>query len=492
MFGRRRIYCDADVIDAGNIVEIIADAMVVHQKNAKEIENLRRYLAGDQPILYRTKKIREDINNKVVVNIASQIMNFKSSYIFSQPLNITKTANADTATNLTPLFRMMDEQRKNAVDQEVAFNFLLCGLGYRGVLINPEQGELSPFCMVSMRPETTFVVRKNDVFGRVALGVSYIKKLNGTVQLTAYTDHARFELVGDSNSGSFKLVGESPNGIGRIPIVCYEMPELMGVFEKAIPLLEAYNVAASNRVDDLEQFIQSILWISGVDLDEDAMQRLKSNLCLLTPNVQDGAQPQVKFLVNNLDQNGIQTMMDDLYSHILSITACPARAQASGGNTGTAIEQGASGYRECQYAAEQIIAAWQKCDRDMYRTVLSILERSSKTPKELRGLKATELETKISVSRNNDLLSKSQALTTLVQCGIAPRLAIQTVNLFADPEMAYEESKSYLEKALERMNASKQNETVADEKRRGDVTNQPKSNEALEQAANGRGTVQKN
>jgi len=61
VFCRRKIYCDADVIHAGNIEEIITEAMRVHQKNAAEIKVLRRYLAGDQPILCRRKQTREDI-----------------------------------------------------------------------------------------------------------------------------------------------------------------------------------------------------------------------------------------------------------------------------------------------------------------------------------------------------------------------------------------------------------------------------------------------
>ena len=488
MFGRKRIFCDADTIHAGNITEIIADAMVVHQKNADAIKNLRRYLSGDQPILMRVKKTREDITNRVVVNTAAEVMDFKMSYIFGAPLDIVRAANSESTVDITPLQRMMDEQGKDGVDQTVALNMLTGGFGYRGVLPNPNKSDFSPFCLVDMNPETTFCVYKNDVFKRKMLGVSYVVKNDYTVVLSAYTDTTRFELVGSSNGMDWKLVETSTNGTGLIPIVEYAMPELnpLGVFEKAIPLMNALNTAASNRVDDLEQFIQSILWISGVDLDEEALQQLKTNLCLLTPNVQDGAQPQVKFLVNNLDQAGIQGMVDDLYYHILEVCSCPGREQSSGGNTGAATELGAGGWRKAQYSAERIISAWQKGDREMYRIALAILKMNSKTPAELRKLNPTDLETKFTLSKSNDLLTKTQGLLNMMQAGVHPRIAYREVGVFSDPEQVYEESRETAEKAMEKMHGGEDKSLGA-----VDVTNQPKSKESLEQNVTGKGTIQK-
>lgn len=486
MFGRRRIYCDADAVDVGNIVEIITDAMAVHKKNATAIASLRKYLSGDQPILNRVKKTREDINNKVVVNTAAEVMDFKLSYIFGAPLDIVRSANSESTVDVTPFQRMMVEQGKDGVDQTIAQDMLTGGFGYRGVLPNPDKDDFSPFCLVDMNPETTFCVYKNDVFKRKLLGVSFVVKSNKSIVLTAYSDTTRFELVSAGVDGDWKMVDTSPNGVGLIPIVEYAMPELMGAFEKALPLMDALNTAASNRVDDLEQFIQSILWICGVDLDKDSMNDLKTNLCLLTPNVQDGAQPQVKFLVNNLDQAGIQGMVDDLYYHILEVCSCPGREQSSGGNTGAATELGAGGWRKAQYSAERIISAWQKGDRDMYRVALAILAKSSKTPPELRGLKPTDLQTKFTLSKNHDLLTKTQGLLNLMSAGVHPRIAYREVSVFPDPEQVFEESKEFALKAMENMHSNKDKSLGA-----VDVTNQPKSGESLEQNVTGKGTVQK-
>ncbi len=486
MLGRRKIFCDADTIHTGNIEEIIAEALRIHHQNAREIKYLRRYLAGDQPILHRTKKTREDITNKVVVNTASEVMDFKLSYIFGSPIDIVRSANSDTTVDITPFQQMMDEQGKDDVDQTIALDMLTCALGYRGILPNPNDGDLSPFCIVDMAPETTFCVYQNDVFKRKVLGVSYLKKLDGSMYLTAYSDTTRFELASVSPGDTLKLIGVSPNGIGAIPIVEYAMPELMGAFEKAIPLMDALNTSASNRVDDLEQFVQSILWISGVDLDEHAQAQLKESLCLLTPNVQDGVQPQVKFLVNNLDQAGIQGMVDDQYYHILEVCSVPGREQSSGGNTGAAAELGAGGWRKAQYSADRIISAWKKGDREMYRVALAILEKSSKTPASLAGLKVTDLQTKFTLSKSNDLLTKTQGMLNLMQAGVSPRIAYREVGVFSDPEQVYEESKDTADKAMEKMHGTEDKSLGA-----VDVTNQPQTADSLERNVTGKGNIQK-
>lgn len=490
-FGRRMIFTDEDVINESNIEKVISDAMKIHRENALEIEHLRKYAKGDQPILNRVKKTREDILNKVVVNTAAEVLDFKLSYIFSAPIDIVRPSGSESTIDISAFQRMMAEQRKDDIDQEIALSACTGGLGYRGVLNNPNTDEESPFTLVDMAPETTFCVYKNDVFKQKMLGVSYIKRSDGTVKYSAYTKTHRFELDGGSLTDGVTLVETTTNGIEEIPIVEYRMPEGMGVFEKAVALMDAYNTATSNRIDDIEQFVQSILAIFGVDLDAEALDKLKKSLCLIVPDIMEGTQPRAEYLVNSLDQTSVQAAMDDLYYHILEVCSVPGREQSSGGNTGAATEMGAGGWRKVQFSAQRIIAAWQKGDRDMYRVALAILKKSRKAPAELKNLKITDLESKFTLSKNNNLLSKAQALNTMIQCGVAPRIAIREVDLFADAESTYEESKPYIEKALDRMAGTGNSEETNEKKKTGDISNQPKGDDALASSVQKKAVTQK-
>ena len=74
VYGRKIIKTKRTVINLDNIADDLANALPAHHANAEEIDYLDRYYRGDQPILYREKTIRPEINNKVVETLAQYIV----------------------------------------------------------------------------------------------------------------------------------------------------------------------------------------------------------------------------------------------------------------------------------------------------------------------------------------------------------------------------------------------------------------------------------
>jgi SPP1 family phage portal protein len=97
---------------------------------------------------------------------------------------------------------------------------------------------------------------------------------------TLYTDTKVFTLDApwSIDNGFMRInmvVEEYANGIGINPIVEYLYDEdRMGCFERAIPLLDAINVAESDRVNGLAQFVQSLIWMNNTEIDEDDYEAL--------------------------------------------------------------------------------------------------------------------------------------------------------------------------------------------------------------------------
>ena len=81
MYGRRVITTDVDEITAENVVDVLREAMDVHELNRSEIDYLWKYYKGNQPILTRTKSVRPEICNKIVENRANEIVSFKVGYL---------------------------------------------------------------------------------------------------------------------------------------------------------------------------------------------------------------------------------------------------------------------------------------------------------------------------------------------------------------------------------------------------------------------------
>ena len=69
-FGRRIIKTRVAQITRNNIVKELEKALAIHRQNAIEIDYLDKYYRGDQPILYRKKVNRPEVNNKIAINLA--------------------------------------------------------------------------------------------------------------------------------------------------------------------------------------------------------------------------------------------------------------------------------------------------------------------------------------------------------------------------------------------------------------------------------------
>ena len=84
-YGRTIIYTNQNRIDESNIVQEMDKALVFHTQNATEIEYLDRYYRGAHPILYRQKVNRPEVNNKVLVNLAYELVERKVAGICAEP-----------------------------------------------------------------------------------------------------------------------------------------------------------------------------------------------------------------------------------------------------------------------------------------------------------------------------------------------------------------------------------------------------------------------
>ena len=449
--GRREIFTDAVEITKDNISDVLQEAFSVHNVNATEIDYLQNYERGEQPILQRVKTVRPEINNKIVENHAAEITAFKVGYVFGSPITFVQRASDDSASDtgdaddkrIGLLNEMMFEEGKASQDQQLGKDIAVTGIGYRIVLPKKNPTGVSVFDMLRLNPRYTFVIKFNDIYKRPAAGVSYIVKNDRTILAGVYTDKYYFELEGNTVD-SFKIVKMLPNLIG-IPIIEYKNDhERMGCFERVLPLLDALNVATSDRVNGVAQFIQAILWMNNCEIDTAQMDELKDKLGLLTKS-EPGNPASVQYLTAALDQAQTQTLLDDLYDKVLQIAGVPGREQSTGGNTGQAIML-SNGWQIAETHARSMEQTFTDSERQMLSVALKIIKTS--TPGEVASLKLSDIDVKFSRNRTDSLLVKTQGLMNQLQAGIHPLVAITNCGLYSDPQGVYNDSKPYLGKWL--------------------------------------------
>ncbi len=465
--GRREIFTDETEITRDNICAVLADAFTIHNTNSGEIKYLQEYERGNQPILQKTREDRKDINNCVVENHANEITSFKVGYEFGTPITYVQRAredmadsNAETDDNrVAALNEMMFGQSKASQDQLIGKDIKVCGVGYRIVL--PGKDETEPFKILRLNPRMTFVVKFNDIFMTNAIGVTYTVRSDGTLRVGAYTKDRYYILEGSCLS--LQIKSEEANRLGEVPIIEYVNDnERMGCFERVIPLLDAINTVTSNRVDDIQQFVQAFLWINNADIDPEQLDELRKKHGIVTKS-DPGSEATVKYLTAALDQGQTQTLVNYLYDQILQIAGVPGREASTGGNTGQAIIL-SNGWQIAETHARVTEMFFDKSERDMLRLVLKYIETIGYDSK-ANGLTLSDIEIKFSRNKTDSLLVKTQGLINQLQAGIHPLTAITTCGLYSDPQSVWNDSRPYLGKWL--YDTEDMNDTIPDNGRSG-------------------------
>ena len=442
-YGRRKIFTDATEITIENVVEEVRKAVLVHDSNRNEINKLYDYYRGKTPILAKQKETRPEINHKVNENRAYEIVSFHKGYTFGEAVQYVRrenvadgTADDSIAADINALNGYMADADKAACDNEIAEWLYVAGAGYRLTMPNSawsKGGDEPPFWMCSLDPRQTFVVYSNAVSHKPMMAVNYAEREHGERVFGVYTEDAYYEFT------EFGNPVEMPNTLGMIPIVEYpaDTPRL-GVFEIVTPLLDALDELQSNRMDDIVQFVNSFLAIIGGELDEETYHKLEEYKTLCLPEGVDA-----KYLSATLSQTDIQTLKDDLYQSILTITGVPFRNNGSGGENGVTILL-RDGYTEAEARAKSVELMFKRAEKETLKIVLRILRDTVGT-----NLRLSDIMTHFTRRNYENIAAKSQVLIAMLNNPkIHPELAFACSGMFVDPESAYLQSKAYYDEQM--------------------------------------------
>jgi len=461
LHGRKCIYTNEQVITSSNVLKVLNDALKIHLQNRSAEEYLFRYLRGIQPILDRVKAYHNEINNKVVVNVANQIVTFKTAEFAGEPIQyISRGSKKSVPKKVEKLNSLMLSEGKQSKDMDLAYKMFTAGVGYRLVLrdkaLSVSKGELldeAPFEVYIPDPRNTFVIRVNDVTKRVIAGVTYVflDETQTKVEYTVYTDNVTYKIRGSSLSVG-EIVETVIHNFGMVTLVEYPCNAVyMGAFEVVLPLLDAYNSTMSNRMDGIEQFIQAIMVFEGVDITREQFLELKDLGAIKLPPAMDGRQSRVYYLNEQLDQSQTQTLVDDIYNTILQIVGMPSQGNA---NTSDSSNNGAIIMKNGWWNAESRALETEGCWKNSETQFLKIVLKICKDANVLDGLAVSDVEPKFGRRSYEDLLVKTQSFSTLRSAGMPAIQAFTFSKLSKDPEsdaLTYDAYQEEREEALNEM-----------------------------------------
>lgn len=452
--GRKKIVLACKEVTRDNLINVLTEALVVHWFNASQIDYLYRYYKGHQPILLREKKVRPEICNRIVENRANEIVSFKTGYLMGEPVQyVARTDEQSVCDDIGRLNEVVFAEDKAAKDKELADWMHICGTAYRIIL--PEADHVAPFRVYTADPRYTFVVYSNGLGQPPIMGVSGLFREDGKWQFNVYTKDRYFEVCGN------EILKEEPHIMGAIPIIEYPAgPARLGSFEIVLPLLDAINNVDSNRMDDIEQIVQSLLLFHNVNIDKETFKALREEGAIKFNDVDPNQKGDIKYISAMMSQEGSSNFSNHLYDTVLTICGMPNRnGGSSTSDTGAAVIM-RDGWSAAEARAKDTELMFKRAEKDFLKVLLAVCDADEGT---VIDLKLSDIEIRFTRRNYEAIQEKSQVLTTMLNNDkIHPLLAFTHSGMFSDPQVAYQMSMEYMEEANETANATERSGSEPD------------------------------
>lgn len=448
--GRKQIFTPYSIehkFTKDELSQVINSAISIHLENAQQIEYLINYFKGSQPILNRPKTVREDVNNKIVFNYALSSTRDIVGYTFGKPLQYTqrKQDGRDEILTLNDYMEMLD---KPALDQELATYNSICGVSYRGVFpkkVKDVEQEV-PFELVTLAPQNTFVIYSSDLGNKPIIAVTYV--FNKTIDETVYyiyTLEKQYKYVASGVTPLIvpeSLTEEKPNLLGELPVIEYMNNQWrMGHWETALSLLDAINLIGSDSINDIVQFVNSILVGINAEIDKDVMEDINTYKIASIRSPQ-GLNADLKYISTQLDANGVQVLRQYLEDAFRVIVGIPDRkSRSGGGDTGDAVKL-RDGWQDIEIVARTTEMFFKRSEKKVLSILIKILEIENVN----KELKLKDIDIKFTRNKTDNLQSKVQSGQILNAMQLYdPADITDIMDITTDPQEMVDRGKKYQE-----------------------------------------------
>lgn len=454
--GRNTVTVGYPEITKENVLEVIEAIDEDFNTNRSQSQFLKDYYMGEQRILNRPKEVRPEINNTVVENRAKSIVEFYLGYqcgdgIFytsraldeqrnGQPTGLSEELDVAVSSAIARINTVNKQVGKGLADAEHLLDVLITGRGFRFVQASgdSEDEEDYPYSVYSLDATSSDMIFTSGAVPK-ELGYVYFSTILNEEgeEVERYTFYTPNEtIVVDEGAVNSEL--SKPHTLGVIPVVETKLNrDRLGIFESVLPLLESINVVQSDRVNGLEQFIQSFLVLENIDIDPTQFSELRSAGGLKFSSSPE-RKASVKYLTNELSQVGVQALKNDLLAAVNELTSMPSREANGGGtgDTGAAVEL-RDGWASAEAKAKSVDPFIYNSERKLAK-LITICYNIGEGKGE--DISPTAIEVKYNRSPRIDRYTSVQALAEEIRIGIDPAVAIKGSNIYDDPQLVADAS----------------------------------------------------
>ena len=316
--------------------ELVVKLIREHEKQLPRFKKLKKYYLGEHDILSK-QRAKNKPNYKPVCNHAKDIADTSTGYFMGNTISYSNSEDTD----IDELLIAFDNAEVDETDHDNALDMAIYGVAYEYVYARENENILD---IKSLEVENTFIVYDDSIEQQPLFGVYYFKRKENkadteTYQAVIMTKQFVYSIVLE---GKEKGVISEPHNMGDIPIIEYKNNKYsIGDFEQQIGLIDSYNSLTANRINDKEQFIDSILVLYGARLGDDEEESIKAMESLAEHKLLElHPEARAEYLSKTLNENEVETLRNavkqDIYtfSHIPNLTD----ENFAGNSSGVAME----------------------------------------------------------------------------------------------------------------------------------------------------------
>jgi SPP1 family phage portal protein len=361
--------------------ERICEYIKLHRTALNErYEKLESYYKGEHDILLRKPKRKDNPCNNVVCNYAKYITDIGSGFLIGEPVSYQSEEN-----DLTDLLEWFKAAEVDVQDNDNAEDQSIYGVAYELVYMSSDESPTPK--TASIHPSQAFVIYSDTVELNPVAGVYYhetrdtaTQQVNGyDAEISTDKQYIRFHLTTD-----YTLDGEvttETNPFGMVTLIeIYNNRFLQGDFEQLISLIDGYNKQQSNRIDDKEAFVNSLMVLKGQTLGDTSDEKAETVRSIKENGVVElTADGELSFLTRQADQQGDQLLSESLakdihkFSYIPDLTDEHFAANVSG----VAMQFKLWGLLQLMKKKERYIKEGQRYRIKLFSAILAI---KGKTP----------------------------------------------------------------------------------------------------------------
>ena len=433
------------------IKKIIQEAAPIHQINKAQIKYLDGVYKGLHNIRFKTKDVREEINNKITENNAYEFVEFKKGFVFGKPVQYTQRDDS-VAEELALLNDYMVAVEKSSLDNELAEDWYICGRAYRYVQPDyPKEETDAPFKTAIIDKERCEVVYNSGVLKEPVLALIETpfseRVVDDKVVVPAYTiwsvytEEMYYEFKGNNLGGDLRLMKKEVLNTKGHRVIEYTLNKSrLGIIEVVDSLIHNINLLESNDMDSIVQFVNSYLVFLNANVDMDTFVEMKKEGAILLKS-ENERPADAKLLAEKLAQVDTQVFYDRLYEACLKILGIPStKDNVAQGSTGQANLVG-TGWTMAETRANQDELMFIKSEKRFLKALLSICKEV--VPEKIKTMTLRDIDIKFTRNKSDSLLVKTQGLMNLKSAQVDPKLAFEVIDLFGDSNDAYESSKKF-------------------------------------------------